>query len=155
MLNEFKLIAEQLRTTFHGRAWHGPSFMDALKGVDSEEASRRPIEGRHSIWEIANHCAYWMEAVKRALSGDEMPRITPDSTEDWPQMGETEEEWIKARDNIGMILEDLVNSIEGFDSSRLEDIVPGRSYTYRNMLHGISDHNVYHTGQIAVFRKKT
>ena len=83
-----------------------------------------------------------------------MPRITPNSTEDWPDIGDTEDEWSKDRKRLKKILEDLVTSVEGFDSSRLEDVVHGRSYTYRDMLHGISFHNVYHVGQIAVFRLK-
>jgi hypothetical protein len=69
-------------------------------------------------------------------------------------MGKTESEWKKDLYRLDNVFKDLVKSLEGFESSRLEDIVPGRSYTYRNMLRGISHHNVYHAGQIAVFRKK-
>ena len=71
---------DMLRQTFDGGAWHGPSFMDVLKGVDKAQAIERPIEARHTIWEIVNHCSFWMEAVTRALHGAEMPDI--ESTED-------------------------------------------------------------------------
>jgi len=153
-LDEVELIIDQLKTTFDGRAWHGLSFMDTLKGVDAQEAKRRPIEGRHTIWEIVNHCAYWIDAVVRALKGEEMPSITPGSEEDWSPMGETESEWTRAREELMKAYEKLVNSLDVFDKSRLDGTVPGRSYTYRKMLHGVSDHNLYHAGQIAVFRKK-
>ena len=153
-MDDFELILDQLTRTFESRAWHGPSFMDALKEVEAEEASMRLIDERHTIWEIVNHCIYWMEAVKKALGGVEMPRITPNSTEDWPGMGKDEQDWSKVLEGLKNTFKDLVASVEGFNRSRLEDIVSGRSYTYRNMLHGISDHNVYHAGQIAVFRKK-
>ncbi len=153
-MSEVELVIDQLKATFDGDAWHGPSFMDTLKGVNAEEARMRPIEWRHTIWEIVNHCAYWMDAVAGALKGDEMPGIEPGKEEDWPQMGETEEDWTKAREKLNKAYEALVSSLVGFDESCLDGTVPGRSYTYRRMLHGISDHNLYHAGQIAVFRKK-
>ena len=42
------------------RAWHGPSLMRALEGLDADQAKAKPIGGLHSIWEIVKHCAYWM-----------------------------------------------------------------------------------------------
>jgi len=153
-LNEVKLIIERLKTTFDGDAWHGPSFMDTLKEVEAEEAQIRHIEWRHTIWEIVNHCAYWMDAVAGALKGEEMPGIEPGSKEDWPRMGETEGDWANAQEKLKKTHEALVGSLSGFDETRLGDTVPGRSYKYRMMLHGVSDHNLYHAGQMAVFRKK-
>jgi len=158
-LNEIQLIVEVLRQTFDGRAWHGPSFMDVLDGVDKTQASERQIEVRHTIWEIVNHCSYWMEAVAGALHGDRMPDIV--STEDWPQMGETNEDWAKAKKRLKKAYEELVNSIKGFNKSHFTQEIRGSfngqfyTITYRKMLHGISDHNTYHAGQIAILRKKT
>lgn len=154
MLDEVELVIDLLKTTFDGRAWHGPSFMDTLKDVNTEEAGMRPVDQRHTIWEIVNHCAYWMDAFTGALKGKEMPRIVPGSDEDWPQMGATEEDWIGAKEDLRKSHEALVSALASFDESYLGSTVPGRSYTYQKMIHGISDHNVYHAGQIAVFRKK-
>lgn len=153
-MNELRLIIDQLKTTFDGRAFHGPSLMEALRGIDVEEARGRPIWGRHTIWEIVNHCAYWMDAVAGALRREVMPRYDPESPSDWPPMGETEGEWRTAVERLRRAHGELVGSLARFDVSHLGDVVPGRSYTYRMMLHGISDHNLYHAGQIAVFRKK-
>ena len=115
------------------------------------------MEGRHTIWELVDHCSYWMEAVTGALRGEAMPTI--ESTEDWPRMGETEGEWTRARERLTKAHEALVGSIEEFDKSLLERVIEsswgGRRYTYtcREMLHGVSDHNVYHAGQIAILRE--
>lgn len=158
-MNEIRLILDTLRQTFDGRAWHGPSFIDVLDGVDKTQASERLIEARHTIWEIVNHCSYWMEAVTRALQGERMPDIV--STEDWPQMGETSEDWTKTRERLKKVYEQLISSVKDFDNSlftqKISGSFHGRRYTvtYRRMLHGISDHNTYHAGQIAVLRKKT
>ncbi|MFQ6053169.1 MAG: DinB family protein [Candidatus Bathyarchaeia archaeon] len=153
-MNEVELIIHQLKTTFDGTAWHGPSLMDTLREVDADEARRRPIEGRHPIWEIVTHCAYWMNAVAGALKGEGMPSIELGSEKDWPQMGETERGWTAAVEGLRKSHDGIVDALASFECSRLGGAVPGRSYTYRKMLHGIADHNLYHAGQIAVLRRK-
>ncbi|MFB0522260.1 MAG: DinB family protein, partial [Candidatus Bathyarchaeia archaeon] len=97
-MNETELIVNVFRQTFLGSAWHGPSLMEVLNGVDKTQARARPIEARHTIWEIVNHCSYWMEAVTGALHGEKMPDIV--SAEDWPQMGETNQDWTKAQERL-------------------------------------------------------
>jgi len=150
---------DMLRQTFDGRAWHGPSFMDVLKGVDKAQAIERPIEARHTIWEIVNHCSFWMEAVTRALHGAEMPDI--ESTEDWPKVRKTSEDWTNAKKKLKKAHKELVTAIKALNDEQITRKVHGsyngHSYatTLRRMLHGISDHNTYHAGQIALLRKTT
>lgn len=151
-LKEIDLVVEQLRTTFEGRAWHGPPFTVQLDGVDAGQAIAHPIEGRHSIWEIVNHATFWMEKTRKALEGEAMPDIK--GTEDWPSAGKTEEEWAEAKAALRRTYEALVESVTSFDGTRLGETVPGRRYNFSAMLHGIVDHNVYHMGQIAILRAK-
>jgi len=158
-LKEAELIVDMLTQTFDGRAWHGPSFMDVLKDLDQVQASERPIELRHTIWEIVNHCSYWMEVATVAFPTEKIPDIK--STDDWPKMGKTDEDWTKAQDRLKNAYEKLVASIkdlkEALLTQKIHGSYNGRSYTttYRKILHGISDHNTYHAGQIAILRKKT
>lgn len=146
------LVVERLRMTFEGRAWHGPPFTVQLEGIDAGQAKAHPIEGRHSIWEIVNHAAFWMEKTRTALEGEAMPDIK--GTEDWPPAGETEEEWTEAKEALRRTYESLIESVTSFDMSRLGETVPKRKYNFFVMLHGIVDHNVYHMGQIAILRAK-
>jgi len=55
---------------FGKRAWHGTNLKGSLRGLTAKEASRRPGRGRHNIWEIAVHAAYWKYAVRRRLLGE-------------------------------------------------------------------------------------
>ena len=80
LMKELDLIRGRFNQTFKlehvfgtsatHRAWHGPSLMRALEGLDADQAKAKPIGGLHSIWEIVNHCAYWMVEVDRALRGE-------------------------------------------------------------------------------------
>jgi len=41
-MSESTRIADQLRRAFDGEAWHGPSVLEVLDGVDARTASRAP-----------------------------------------------------------------------------------------------------------------
>ncbi len=138
------------------RAWHGPSLMRALEGVDAEQAKAKPIGGRHSIWEIANHCTYWMEEVDRALRGEDIFDV--EEIEDWPEVGESSEEWQADREKLAATHENVDNRIRDLKPGDLEKALEATfgethfGFTFRKMLHGISDHNVYHAGQISLLK---
>ena len=143
--------------TLEGGAWHGPSLMESLKGVEVGQAAARPIEGRHAIWEIVNHCTYWMESVDKALHGEVMESIP--ETEDWVGMGETAEDWTRDLTRMDQVYEKLQATISGFDGD-LDAMVGAQfgenffQFSNRKMLHGIADHNIYHAGQVSILKRK-
>ena len=55
MRTELERLEEQLRLSFEGEAWHGPSVLEALDDVTADVASAHPIDGAHSIWERVLH----------------------------------------------------------------------------------------------------
>ena len=55
---------------FDHKAWHGTTLLGSIRGLDAATASRRPAPGRHNIWEIVVHAAYWKYAVRRRLTGE-------------------------------------------------------------------------------------
>lgn len=59
-----------LDEAFVKQAWHGPNLRGSLRGVTVSQALWRPEAGRHNIWELAVHCAYWKYAVRRRLTGE-------------------------------------------------------------------------------------
>src|SRR6266853_1935870 len=65
-------IADQLRRAFDGTAWHGPSLMELLDGVDAATAAAKPLAKVHSIWELVLHIAAWDAAGYRRLSGEKI-----------------------------------------------------------------------------------
>ena len=67
MGHEIERIETQLRLSFEGPAWHGPSVLEALEGVSAEDAAEHPIEGAHSIWELVLHLIGTYRLVLRRL----------------------------------------------------------------------------------------
>jgi len=68
-MKEVERIADQLRQAFEGDAWHGPSVREVLDGVSAQRASKRPIAGAHTIWEVVHHIHAWQVGVMRRLHG--------------------------------------------------------------------------------------
>lgn len=144
-MKELDIVFDQLISTYSRS-----EFEERLENVDESQARARPIEGRHTIWEIVNHCAYWMEAAIGAVNGKEMPPRGGD----WPAMGEGEKAWKRDQDKFGMSLDRLVEPVASFDRGILHEMVPGEHYPYSffQMFFRVAYHNIYHAGQIAILR---
>lgn len=152
-MTEIERIIEQLQRSFNGRAWHGPPVIALLSDVNADQAVARPLELRHTIWELVLHMAAWKDKVWRVLQGEEMMSL-PDE-EDWPPIKDASEEaWKRAVDGLKRIHESLVEAMSSFDETKLNETVPGASYTFYNMFHGVIQHDLYHAGQIAILKKK-
>lgn len=151
-MNEVKFVMDQLRTTFSGDSWHGPSVMKTLEGVAAEQASARPLGERHTIWELADHTTFWLEEAHKALKAKEISR--PEKVMDWPRMGSSEEQWKESVRRLEAAVNMILDELAGWNTKDLEKTVGGASYSYRQMLHGVVHHNLYHAGQIAILKGK-
>src|SRR5712671_5564757 len=124
IMREIERITDQLERAFEGEAWHGPSVLEIIEGISSQQAAARPFEGIHSIWEIVLHIAAWERAVLRRLNGDhaQLP-----SDEDWPMVAATSDEaWGQTRQALKQGHDDLSSTIASLDESRLnQPIVEG------------------------------
>ncbi|MCA1817615.1 MAG: DinB family protein [Acidobacteria bacterium] len=144
-------LAGQLRKAHEGGAWHGPSLFEALAETSAREAGARPLRGAHSVWEIVLHIAAWDDLCVRRLEGH--PADVPEEG-DWPPVAETTQEaWERALAKVNGAQERLLRAVAALPDSRLQEKVVGKDYSVGFMLFGVLQHNVYHTGQIALLRK--
>ena len=150
-MHELMRIADLLDRAGHGDAWHGPPVDANVAGVTADQAKARPIAAGHSIWEIVLHIAVWDRVVTRRLAG---PSFEPSAAQDWPTLTDTSERaWRSAVGDLRQARNELRAALVAFDPARLDDTVPGKSYSFYVMAHGIVQHDLYHAGQIAVLRK--
>ena len=147
-------IADQLRRAFDGEAWHGPSVLEVLEGVDAKKASRHSAKNVHSIWEIVRHIQVWDDAAIRRMAGEV---VQPTGEADWPKVTDVSKEaWERTIANLVRTHQSLVKTVEAFPDARLNERVPGKKadfYNFYYMLHGIAQHELYHAGQIAILKK--
>ena len=151
MSTELERIEEQLRRSFEGEAWHGPSVLETLEDVTPEAAADRPVPGAHSIWELVLHLAATYRVVLRRLEGNSA-QLTPD--EDWPAVPPpTSSNWRAAVGSLQQLNQQLRSAVLDFNPGRLDQPLAGESYSAYTQFIGVTQHDLYHAGQIALLRK--
>ena len=152
MTAEVERLDEQLRRALEGEAWHGPAVLELLAGLSAEQAASHPIAGAHSIWELVLHLASDYALVLRRLAGDGH-QLT--AAEDWPACpASTEENWQQTVEKLKLLSKELRQAVSNFPDERLDEpLVPGAPYSaYTNFI-GVTQHNLYHAGQIALLKR--
>lgn len=148
-------IIDLINDTYESEeAWHGPSLVASLRDVSPVVAEARLTPNTHSIAEIVYHITTWRIFVARKLQGDtEFDIRTADK--DWKVFGVVDEfEWETLQMELSLSQDELVTLLEQMeDDTYLEEIVPGKDYSFYNLLHGIIHHDLYHAGQIYLIQK--
>jgi uncharacterized damage-inducible protein DinB len=152
MSTELERLASQLQLSFEGPAWHGPSVLEALQGITPGGAHAHPVAGAHSVWELVLHLAGTCGLVLRRLAGEDA-QLTP--AQDWPPVPDpTESSW---RDSVRALQElngRVMSAVLSFDPGRLDEpLCANVAYTAYTQFIGITQHDLYHAGQIAILRR--
>lgn len=146
-----ELVLTQLKESIFDGGWHGPSLVDVIRGIDAVTALSRPLEDRHSIWEIVQHVIYWIGRVDDVLNGLEHPPMG--DPEDWKPVSGESATWDCIEEEIVEAYERLMNSLLLKEEEMLGESVPNADFTYLWMLFGLIHHNLYHAGQIALLKQ--
>lgn len=151
-MNEIERIEDQLRRALEGDAWHGPALFELLDGVTAGQASAHPIPGAHSIWELVLHLGGTCGLVLRRLRGDGT-QLTPE--EDWPPLPQpTAANWQATVDALRQRNREVRAALTSFQAGRLDlPLVKSVRYTAYVQLIGLTQHDLYHAGQIALLKR--
>ena len=153
-MNERDILLTQLEQAFRRKSWHGTNLLGSIRGIGVETAAWRPTAGRHNIWELIVHAAYWKYSVLRRFSGD--TRLTfPLKGSNWfIRPVEKTESALKAditrlKDYHGK----LIDAVAKFPAHRLSGIAKGSSTSYLDLAIGVAAHDLYHAGQIQLLKR--
>ena len=151
---EIALLLASLDQAYDHHAWHGPNLRGSIRGLSAREASRRPGRGRHNIWEIVVHAAYWKYIVRRRMSGETRGSF-PLEGSNWFPRGDrpNERAW---REDIALLQRmhrELRTAVARLDPRLLGRSARGSAQTYQYMIAGAAMHDVYHAGQIGLLKK--
>lgn len=151
---ERSLLLRLIDEAYEQKTWHGPNLRGSLRGVTAREAAWRPEPGRHSIWEIAVHAAYWKYTVRRRLLGVKRGSF-PLKGSNWFALHQrgSEKEWKEHLRLLDEVHRSMREAITILPESRLFVKMPGSKYTYAETLTGIAFHDVYHAGQIQLLKR--
>ena len=141
-------ILDQLNRAWGGPSWTGVAIRPLLDDLTEDQSRAHPVPNAHSIIELVAHMSTWMDAVAHRLIGDTRELTTE---EDWRDV--TQLPWPTAIDELENAHSRLSDVIARLTVDDLDKIVAGRKYNVYVMLHGVIQHNLYHSGQIAILKK--
>ena len=147
------LLLDVYDQSFDRAAWHGTPLGTGLRQITWKEALRRPARGRHNVWEIVLHMAYWKSVVRRRLTRDPSIEFSR-SPANWPSIPTRPTAALWHRDlallrNEHQLLRDV---IARFPAPRLGQKGWHTRWSNAATIYGIASHDLYHTGQIQLVK---
>jgi hypothetical protein len=151
---ELDTLLAAMEEAFERKAWHGPNLRGSLKGVDARTAGWRPAKGRHNIWEVVIHAAYWKYAVRRRLLGEKRGSF-PVKGSNWiaRTSSAVEAEWKKDLKLLDDVHRGMREAVAGLQPKDLNAQTPGSKVTNVRTIYGIAAHDLYHAGQIQLLKR--
>lgn len=151
---ELRLLLRLIDQGFDHAAWHGPTLWGALRGVTAKEAMWRPARGRHNIWELVLHTAYWKYAVRRRLTGGDQGEF-PRTPSNWPALPDVldERRW---RADVRLLKEEhrkLRLAVAALSPGTLGRRLGRKRWTTSETIHGVAMHDLYHAGQVQLLKR--
>jgi hypothetical protein len=149
-----RLLLEILDQGFNRKGWHGTTLRGSLRGVTPAEALWRPGPGRHNIWELTLHTAYWKYVVRCRLAGAAVGSFDRRPS-DWPEIPTpaNPRAWkadVALLDAEHAKLREVVLRLR---PTALEARSPRGVWTGAEEIHGVAAHDLYHTGQIQLIKR--
>ncbi|HKB80047.1 MAG TPA: DinB family protein [Thermoanaerobaculia bacterium] len=141
------LLLRILDEAYDKRAWHGPNLRGSLRGVTADQAAWRPAAGRHTIWDLAVHCAYWKYVVRRRLTRMRRGSFPREGSNWFATPPPEERQW---RADLALLRDEhhaLRDAVARAPRARLMETL--------RLIYGAAAHDTYHTGQIQLIRKLT
>jgi hypothetical protein len=148
-MSDNTIVLNLLDEAYIKKTWHGPNLSQSLKGITAKQAAWRPGAGRHNIWELTVHAAYWKYVARRRVEGGKRGSFVLKGSNFFarPEKGNaTEAAWRADRAILENEHRALVEAIRKvLKSSGAKKQLP--------MLYGVAFHDVYHAGQISLLRR--
>jgi uncharacterized damage-inducible protein DinB len=149
-------LLEILARAYDRKSWHGTNLRGSIRGLDPVTVARRPAPGRHNIWELVVHAAYWKYAVWRRLSGEKRGTF-PLGGSNWfarPLKGDDgERAWRRDVALLGQMHAQLIESVAALADTDLDRVAHGSTVSRFELIAGVAAHDLYHAGQIQLIKR--
>jgi hypothetical protein len=150
-----EVLLRLIDEAYNRSAWHGPNLRSSLRGVTSAGAAWRPGPGRHNIWEIAVHAAYWKYAVRQRLVGGKRGSFGERGSNWFAGRAKPDEAaWRRDLRLLEQEHRQLRQAIAAIGAGRLRQARKrGKGRPLGDHVVGIAFHDVYHAGQIQLLKR--
>ncbi len=158
--SDVRQVLAILDQAYDHRSWHGTNLRGSVRGLAPRQAAWRPAPGRHNIWEIVVHAAYWKYVAWRRLTGAARGSF-PLSGSNWfrrPQEPREAREttpraWRSDLALLDQMHRSLRAAVATLPTKELLRTPTGGTVSNFALLSGVAAHDLYHAGQIQLLKK--
>lgn len=143
------LILALVDEAYKKKTWHGPNLRQSLRGVSAKQAAWRPGPGRHNIWELTLHAAYWKYVARRRIEGGKRGSFALPGSNFFtrPEKGLQSEGAWKA--DLAILEKEHAALVEAIRRV----LKTPKAKRFLPTIYGVAFHDVYHAGQIRLLRQ--
>lgn len=147
---QLETVIHNLKESFDGKPWYGISVMKKLNAVPWQSVNEK-VYGEKTIAILVQHITNWRIFVLSKLEGDLTFDIVIDGINDWDDVHiKSQEEWNFLKQKLQNSQDSLIQRLSQETDELLIKKVPGKDYMFGPILTSISQHDIYHLGQIAM-----
>lgn len=152
--SEIQLLVDLIDQAYDKRAWHGTNLKGSVRRLTAGEAAWRPGLGRHNIWEIIVHAAYWKYTIRRRLLGEKRGSF-PLKGSNWFERpdGGSAATWEQDLKLLEETHHSMREAVAMLSPSLLHKQTAKSKYTNAQVIYGIASHDLYHAGQIQLIKR--
>ena len=152
---ELDLVLRSIDQAFDAPSWHGTNLRGSVRRLGPEEAAFRPGAGRHNIWELVVHCAYWKYAVRRRLTGEKRGSFPLAGSNFFRRPGPdaSQAAWKLDLALLDETHEAMRAVARELSAKQLRSRPRGSRVSALDTLLGIAAHDLYHAGQIQLLKR--
>jgi DinB family protein len=140
-----------LDEAYDRRSWHGTNLRGAVKSIAPHQVTWRPGPGRHNVWELVVHAAYWKYVVRKRVSGAPRGGFPLAGTNFYPRDGAFDRaRWQADLELLADQHRALRELVAGLGEADLSRTVGGKPLAW--IIRGAAAHDLYHAGQIQLLK---
>jgi uncharacterized damage-inducible protein DinB len=151
-------LSNELQKVLSGNPWYGNPVYQIIEQVSFEAAFEKTAGAAHTIAGIVLHMLAWTEEVMDRMNG--MTAGVP-SSGDWPPTGASDEQkWQNYVNDLKLVNVNLLGLIQNFPEEKWNEQVNdernrelGNGVSYEELVSGLIQHHIYHSGQIAILNR--
>ena len=153
---QIELLLTMIDQAFDHQSWHGTNLRGSIRGIDGNTAAWRPSSGRHNIWELTVHAAYWKYAVLRRLRGEKRGSFALEGSNWFTRPIDSNPDEASWKADVALLVQThklLREAIAGLNDKDLPAIPANSKVSNAKLITGIAAHDLYHAGQIQLLKR--
>ena len=160
MNTTIQLIIKRIENVNSGEPWFGRAVFIILDEVDAQKVYSKPVcpagrpnNSEHSMIELLYHMITWADFTLKRIEKDKINDLAAAEKLDWREINPKIHTWKRGLAEFKAINKKIIALLKKKDDAFLEEKVDYRKYNFRFLINGMTEHNIYHLGQIAYLNK--